>query len=222
MSRFRKIVDEQSAHITTLRVFIVALLVLNGILAYGWYSAPKDLIVHLPPDLRSGSTRKASEVPPESVYAFAFYVFQQLNRWPANGEEDYPKRLRSLAAYLTPEFGEVLKVDIEAKNRKRELQERQRFVSEVPGHVYETSRVKIESPESWVVYLDLQIVETYRGETIKNTALRYPLRVVRYDIDPESNPFGLALAGFDTPPGRLVADSNAASNRVAAKQQVNQ
>ena len=44
----------------------------------------------------------------------------------------------------------------------------------------------------------------YRGETIKNTAVHYALRVVRYDVDPERNPFGLALAGFATTPERLV------------------
>lgn len=205
--------DEQSAHISTLRVFVVALLAVNGVLAYGWYSAPKDLIVHVPPDLRSGSTRKVGEIPPESVYAFAFYIFQQLNRWPVNGEEDYKERLHDFAAYLTPEFAEDLTVDFEAKKGRRELQDRQRWVTEVPGRVYTTSRVKVESTDSWIAYLDLQIVETYRGETIKNTALRYPLRVLRYDIDPESNPFGLALAGFEVSPQRLVSPSDDAPTK---------
>ena len=63
----------------------------------GWWSAPRDLTIHVPPDLRSGSTRKWWEVPPESVYAFTFYVFQTLNRWPTNGEEDYARNLHALA-----------------------------------------------------------------------------------------------------------------------------
>jgi hypothetical protein len=42
--------------------------------------------------------------------------------------------------------------------------------------------------------------------TVKQTAIRYPLRVVSLDVDPESNPWGLALDGF-TPEGprRLTA-----------------
>jgi integrating conjugative element protein (TIGR03746 family) len=207
MSRFRRIVDDQSAHIATLRVLLGALFGLNLMLAFGWYSAPSALIVHQPPDLRSGSMRKATEIPPQSVYAFAFYVFQQLNRWTVDGETDYWNRIHSLQAYLTPEFFEFLKADFETKQAQRELQGRQRAVHEVPGRVYESRRVRIESPDSWVVHLDLQIVETYRGETIKNTAVRYPLRIVRYDIDPEQNPFGLALAGFETPPERLLDES---------------
>jgi integrating conjugative element protein (TIGR03746 family) len=208
MSRFRKVVDEQWAHIATLRAGVVALLCVNLVLAYGWYQAPKHLIVHQPPDLRSGSTRRVEEVPPQSVYAFALYVFQQLNRWAVDGEEDYWNRIQALAAYLTPEFAETLKADFEAKRGRRELQARSRAVHEVAGRGFEASRVRIEARDQWIVYLDLQVEESYRGETIKNTAVRYPLRIVRYDIDPEQNPFGLALAGFEISPTRLVMEES--------------
>ena len=210
MSRYRKIVDDQRAHIVTLRVLLGALLGLNLILAYGWHQAPSKLIIHQPPDLRSGSTRKATDIPPQSVYAFAFYIFQQLNRWTIDGEDDYWNRIHTLDAYLTPEFAETLKADFTTKQAQRELQQRQRAVHEVPGRVYAPSRITIESQDGWIVYLDLQILETYRGETIKNTAVRYPLRVVRYDIDPEQNPFGLALAGFVSAPERLVLEEGGA------------
>ena len=209
MSRFRKIVDQQSAHIATLRALIVALLALNAVLSYGWYTAPRDLTVHIPPDLRSGSIRSVGDVPPQSVYAFGFYIFQQLNHWPVDGEKDYWNRIHSLTAYLTPEFVDELKADFEAKKTRHELQSRQRSVNEVPGRAYETSRVKIESSDSWIVYLDLQVIETVGGQTIKNTALRYPLKIVRYDVNPELNPFGLALAGFETVPDRLLTSEEA-------------
>jgi hypothetical protein len=32
--------------------------------------------------------------------------------------------------------------------------------------------------------------------TVKRTAIRYPLRVVRHAVDLEANPWGLALDGF--------------------------
>jgi len=35
-----------------------------------------------------------------------------------------------------------------------------------------------------------------KGMTVKKTAIRYPLRVVSLSVDPESNPWGLALDGF--------------------------
>ncbi|AZF53154.1 putative exported protein [Pseudomonas sp. R4-34-07] len=75
MSRFRNKVDAQQAHILSLRLAIVMLALLSAGLWYGWRSAPTDLTVHVPPDLRSGSTRKWWDVPPENVYAFALYIW---------------------------------------------------------------------------------------------------------------------------------------------------
>lgn len=102
MSRFKNEVAHLQAHVKTLRLGAGALFVVALLLGFGWWSAPKSLTIHVPPDLRSGSTRKWWDVPPESVYAFSFYIWQQVQRWPTNGEEDYPRNLRALSAYLTP------------------------------------------------------------------------------------------------------------------------
>lgn len=102
MSRFRNEVAHLNAHVKTLRLGVCILFVLLLVMSAGWWSAPRELTIHVPPDLRSGSTRKWWEVPPESVYAFTFYIFQQLHRWPTNGEEDYPRNIDALSAYLTP------------------------------------------------------------------------------------------------------------------------
>lgn len=97
MSRFRHALAERDNHILTLRAVIVLLCLCLAGVGYGWYSAPQKLTLWFPPDLRSGSTRPWWEVPPVSVYAFTFYIFQQLNRWPDNGEEDYSRNLRFAA-----------------------------------------------------------------------------------------------------------------------------
>jgi hypothetical protein len=55
---YRKKVDSQQAHIYSLRLVIGLLVLLGLYMAYGWQNAPKDLTIHVPPDLRSGSTRK--------------------------------------------------------------------------------------------------------------------------------------------------------------------
>jgi hypothetical protein len=42
--------------------------------------------------------------------------------------------------------------------------------------------------------------------TVKKTAIRYPLRIVSLSVDPEANPWGLALDGFASEgPRRLEA-----------------
>ncbi|MDH8367473.1 DUF2895 family protein, partial [Klebsiella pneumoniae] len=76
---------------------------------------PRQLTVYLPPDLRAASQRPWWEVPPATVYAFAFSVFQQINRWPTNGEADYPRNLSALRAYLTP--GCYSQIDREFRQR---------------------------------------------------------------------------------------------------------
>jgi hypothetical protein len=43
--------------------------------------------------------------------------------------------------------------------------------------------------------------------TVKKTTIRYPLRVVRLSIDPESNPWGLALDGFAASGPRRLSES---------------
>ncbi|MDI3611226.1 TIGR03746 family integrating conjugative element protein, partial [Pseudomonas aeruginosa] len=83
------------------------------VLAYCVWEARKDLWVHIPPDLRSGSTRLWWDIPPESVYAFGLYIFQQVQRWPKDGEADYKSNLFRYAAYLTPSCKVFLEKDFE-------------------------------------------------------------------------------------------------------------
>src|SRR5690606_25467431 len=51
MSRFRNRVDAQQAHIVSLRLAVGLLALLCLGLWYGWQAAPRDLTVHVPPDL---------------------------------------------------------------------------------------------------------------------------------------------------------------------------
>jgi len=44
--------------------------------------------------------------------------------------------------------------------------------------------------------------------TVKRTRIRYPLRVVRYAVDPEANPWGLALDGFGADGPRRLTDAD--------------
>ena len=143
MSRFRNEVMHLQAHVKTLRLSAAALFVVALLLGAGWWSAPKSLTIHVPPDLRSGSTRKWWEVPPESVYAFTFYIWQQAQRWPTNGEEDYPRNLRALSSYFTPSCRAFLQQDYENRRGNGEYV-RQLFTKlrhEIPGLVLRTSLI---------------------------------------------------------------------------------
>ena len=206
MSRFKNEITHLQAHIKTLRMSAGALFIVVLVLGFGWWAAPRDLTIHVPPDLRSGSVRKWWDVPPESVYAFAFYVFQQLNRWPTNGEEDYPRNLHALSNYFTPACQAFLQQDYEFRRNAGELRRRVRGIYEIPGRGYgesPTRRVRTVSARDWVVTLDVTADEYYASEQVKRAFVRYPLKVARVDVDPALNPFGLVIDCYDGAPQRI-------------------
>lgn len=226
MSRVKKALDGREAHIFSLRLLIAILSV--GLLysIHGWKQAPERIKIDIPPDLRSGSTRGIQERHPYNVYAFGYYIFQQLNNWPVEGLSDYKKRIETLSCYLTPGFkGELLR-DYDQRLGRYELN-RTRAIQEMPDRGYSDKRVYIETSEAWVAYFDVNIKETFREETVKDIFVRYPVRIVRWDVDPECNLWGLALDGFYDKPGRLesseqisvLEESNGVSetNEVVAK-----
>lgn len=207
MRRYRLAIDNVRAHVRSLWVVIGIQTAIIGALWLGWSMAPTQLRVYVPPDLRSGAVLAAEEVPPANVYAFAFYIFQQLNRWPVNGATDYGSAIFRISPYLTPRYRNDLIADMELKARRGELAYRVRGVHEVPGHGYEERRVDVLSRDAWIIWLDLDLMESVKGMAVKHTTIRYPIRVVRQAIDPETNPWGLALDGYaDEGPRRLTPD----------------
>ncbi|MCP4305812.1 MAG: TIGR03746 family integrating conjugative element protein, partial [bacterium] len=154
MSRLRNQIDATRAHVQSLWAIIV---ILCGLLLYaltGWVQAPDRITLHYPPDLRAGAVLSIREVPAPNVYAFTYYLFQQLNHWPEDGAQDYGNNLYRLSAYLTPRFREQLIARMKLKAHRGELSERVRTVQEVPGMGYEDRRVKVLDDRTWVVWLD--------------------------------------------------------------------
>ena len=216
MQRYRYEIDNVRAHLRSLWIIIGAQLVVILALWFGWSQSPKYLTVHVPPDLRSGATQTIDEVPPANVYAFAFYIFQQLNRWPEDGARDYGSAIFRVAPYVTPRYRADLVADMALKGKQGELAYRVRGVQEVTGHGYEERRVDVLAAGVWVVWLDLDLFESVKGMTVKQTAIRYPLRVVRLAVDPESNPWGLALDGFASAGPRRLTDAEYAEESMQA------
>lgn len=207
MSRTRNAVSARDSHILTLRLVIAALVLICAGLWHGWNSAPDQLTIHNPPDLRSGSTRVWWQIDPSSVYAFSFYVWQQMNRWHVDGREDYKRNLNALSPFFTQSCMIDLKQDYDDRNRRQELQGRVRGMYEIPGRGYragDNRSVDVISKDSWVVNLDVVVNETFRGEPVRDIYVRYPLRVLRADVDPERNPWGLLIDCFEGTPERMA------------------
>ena len=80
-----------------------------------------------------------------------------------------------------------------------------RGIYEIPGRGYRGDRVEIVDRDHWVIRLDLTADEYYHNEPVKRALVRYPLKVVRWDVNPELNPFGGA--------GLLCRDAAAPGSR---------
>jgi integrating conjugative element protein (TIGR03746 family) len=196
MGRYRDQSSSQQSHITTLRSIVgFQCLVILG-LWVGWSHARQAMRVHIPPDIRNGVSLAFDEINPANVYSFASYIFQQTNHWQEDGSKDYPKQLYTLAAYFTPQYLSTLTGEMELRHKNGELLGRTRTIQALPGSAYEQRRVDILDNNSWLVWLDFQITESVRGMDVKNVKIRYPIRVVRFAVDPEKNPWGLALDGY--------------------------
>lgn len=193
MSYTAELKNEQQSGRYKTRI-IIGLFVVVIVMALSWGQAPKDITVHYPPDLRSGAKMKIGEVPHTEVYLFAQYILQQLNSWDINGTEDYPKKVSMLRHYLTPDYQQQLEEDIKEREGSGELRNRVRHFSYKPGSAYEENFVQSDG-DAWLVWLDVDIKEYVLGKVVKKVFLRYPIRVVRYDVDRERNPFQLALDG---------------------------
>jgi integrating conjugative element protein (TIGR03746 family) len=219
MGRFTNALDNRDAIIRLQWVFVAILAFALLLAILGLQRAPSDLTLHIPPDLRSGAKLKPGEVPPPNVYTFAHYIWQQLNHWSRDGAKDYGTAIYRMQAYVTPACRDWLERDLAAKANNGELSLRTRALQEIAGREYEESRVKPLGPGAWRVEVDFEIRETVRGMAVKETAVRYPLRVVRFDADREQNPFGLAVDCFsdDELPSRLdvMAVERAASSPAA-------
>jgi len=180
-----------------------ALLALSLVAVVGMYLIklpPTHLRLNVSPSLRPGDVvdirQGRDPVPVPNVYAFSYYVWQQVNRWSVNGLKDYPQQIFNLQHYLTPACLAQLNADARERSAAGELSSRTRSLNEAPGQRFADWRVTTQSDDAWYVLLDLELTETLASAPVKNAFIRYPLRVVRYDIDPEKNPFGLALDCF--------------------------
>lgn len=175
-----------------------------------WFAwrQPKNVDVHIAPDLKAGDHMRVTDgrapVPPTNVYGFAYYLWQQINRWQTDGAKDYGQQIFAMQAYLTPRCQSQLQADMELRHSKGELRRRTRQISEIPGFPYSENRVIAEGADAWTVLLDTQVMETFGGQAVKDVYIRYPIRVVRFDVDRERNPWRLAVDCFGSnQPARL-------------------
>lgn len=199
--------SERAHNATLLRIIFGILLLAAAGIWFAWRQ-PKNIDLHLAPDVRAGETVRVagghSPVPPANVYGFAYYIWQQINRWQSDGSKDYGQQIFNMQYFITPQCQAQLTADMENRFKLGELRQRTRLVTEIPGFSYSENRVVAEGTSAWTVLLDLQVMESFRGQSVKDVFIRYPIRVVRFDVDRERNPWQLGLDCYGSSrPARL-------------------
>ena len=193
------------SHIYTLRVISVILATcLMGSL-YGWQHATKVQRISIPPDLRYGSQVSINSINPWEVYNFAGYIWQQLNRCSRDCFEEYPENLERLTEFLTPKFKAWLRHD--SDKRAAELLGRTRFLIPLENKNFRDT-VTVDESGGWTVTLDVELKENIGGVAVKDTPIRYHLKVIAQAIDPEFNPWGLLLDAMPKTPERIIVEQS--------------
>lgn len=203
MSQLKSQLHEKDKHIKTTRIFAFLFFIIILVLAGVIYTFPSRLTIYNPPDLRAGSQRAWWEIPKPTIYAFSYQIFQQMNRWMTNGEEDYEKNITALKPFLTPHCEEFLRQDYKDRLRNNELRSRTRMVYEITGRGYSEDKVTVLSEDSWAVNLDLSVDEHFQGQPVKRVYIRFPVSIIRMDVDSSKNPWGLGFNCYNSIPKLL-------------------
>ncbi len=179
-------------------LFIVCL-----VCSVGWITSPSRLTIYVPPDIQNGATMKIGTVPAPLIYSFAYEAWQEMNYWPVDGENDYKKNIDNYIPYLTPRFKSELLQEYSELKSSGQLQ-RIRYLQGLSGAAYDAANVKQLSSNTWEVDLAMRLTEYKNNQPVKDVEIIYPLKVIRTNVSPRNNPYGLAIAGFMSEPQRTM------------------
>jgi len=209
MSGYTDAVKNLRSHINTLRVIIgvMSLLFLISLfVSVQAVSEPDKQKISIPPELKFGAEVTTGEIHIWEVYNFAGVVYQKLNLWRNNGDEDYVQNIKAYRFLMTPSYVSAKYNDYKKRLGRFELNDRTRTIEPL-GHysvdggcgTYSDKCVVKLGAGRWKVWIDVRIKEHQKGKRtevpykIKDIALRIPLLVVAQDDDPQYNPWGLKI-----------------------------
>lgn len=197
------------SHINTLR-FIVGALVLcfsmSLIIIWIQSQEPEVQRLSIPPQIQYGAQVTTGQINAWEIYSFTGAMFQQLNYWIENGEEDYLKNIKDYRAFFTGRFIAQAYSDYKLKKNRLELKNRQRAITPLGAYTasdhcgnYHESCVKPLGANRWKVWLDINLREWQKTSEdalpyeLKNKSLRIPFLVIYEDTNTEYNPWGLKI-----------------------------
>ncbi|WP_434339400.1 PFL_4703 family integrating conjugative element protein [Motilimonas cestriensis] len=204
MSRLRRDIDARDLHIKSQWVIILIFGVIIYFMWSGWKSAPDEITLRYPPDIRVGATYNINEVPAHHIYSSAFYVWQQANQWMKNGERDHPENMEKMACFISQDLRVKLNKVYQEKLKNGEVSGRSRFISSITGRNYRPERVLSKGAGTWIVSIDVVLKEFLDQKMVKNVPIRYSLMIEESPYKSECNPYGLIISDLASEPRQLL------------------
>ena len=157
-----------------------------------------DITVSIPPDLSAGAKFKAGYIPKSNVYLFTSEVWRTVNLWQKDGDKDMLDNLKQYAMYFSSSVIEEQKAIHAVRVQKGQSAGRTRRMNEIVELKDVEQAVRVLGADTWEVNLDLRLTEDLNGTTVKDQPLRFVVRVVQDNSDP-NNPFKMKITSISQP-----------------------
>ena len=157
-----------------------------------------DITVSIPPDLSAGAKFKAGYIPKSNVYLFTSEVWRTVNLWQKDGDKDMLDNLKQYAMYFSSSVIEEQKAIHAVRVQKGQSAGRTRRMNEIVELKDVDQAVRVLGADTWEVNLDLRLTEDLNGTTVKDQPLRFVVRVVQDNSDP-NNPFKMKITSISQP-----------------------
>lgn len=204
------------------KLTIVLLMGVNFILAiitfcaiYGLSAAPSSMTFYVPPSVpNSGIVLKAQEVPKSTVYSFTYYVWQSLQTWLTNGEQNYQKNLVTFSPYLSDTFRNELSKEAHTLDAQGMLLNHEQTTFDANDNGYDQSNVKYLGHNTWLVHLVMRTINRIaiqqdnnsfsQSHIVSDATTSYVFKVIKTEQNSVNNRWSLKIAGFAVPPKKMM------------------
>ena len=175
------------------------------------YKVPREMTVYVPPNIpQKGLYLKNDQIPDATIYRFAYQTWSNIMTWSQNGAEAFKDNLANNRLFLTNQFENSLKSEIQKINESGFLYKHTQIVMGANGGTFHPQDVKYIGNDTWLVHLDMRTINYVEGQSdtggfsqahvASDAENSFVFKVVRKPINQASNPIGLALAGYAAPP----------------------
>lgn len=81
--------------------------------------------------------------------------------------------------------------------------QRTRYLQGMSGGAYDASNIKQITSNTWEIDLKMRLTEYKNNQIVKDVDIIYPLKVIRTNVSPKNNPYGLIISGYMSEPKRI-------------------